>query len=288
MTDNILGDLAVAIASEAQSAARVLNFGSWMTSGPGPMATSPIIAPAPRSGGTWKDGISSLATFKGAHPGRVGGPIQPWAIVVHTTDMLPDEFAALVDAWIARAGDGACAHFLIGRDGTIVQFIPITRNGNHAGGPEHGPRQHGVFVVGGHSIHPNLVAVGIEVHCAGGVHLINGQWRLVENGVAHGAPLDPAEVTPDPARPGRGWHQMTKAQLDALRVLVTEIQGAIAPMPSGAVARSIVEAAPTWAKHGPQWPRVVGHVELDAANRSDPWPLAYSSGLMAELNGAAA
>lgn len=284
MTDNILGDLAVAIASEAQSAARVLNFGSWMTSGPSPQAVSPVAAPAPRSSGTWKDGICSLATFKGAHPGRVGGPIQPWAIVVHTTDMLPGEFLALVDAWISRAADGACAHFLIGRDGTILQFIPITRNGNHAGGP-----QHGVFVVGFHTIHPNLVAVGIEVHCAGGVRLVNGQWRLVEGGVAHGAPLDPAEVTPDPARPGRGWHQMTKAQTDALRMLVTEIQGAIAPMPAGATAKSVIEAAPAWAvsARGPQWPRVVGHVELDAANRSDPWPLAYTSGMMAELNGAA-
>lgn len=283
MTDNIIGDLAIAIATEAQSAARAMGFGSWLTSGPSPMAASPIAVPAPLSSGTWKDGICSLATFKGAHPGRVGGPIQPWAIVVHTTDMLPSEFTALIAAWTTRASDGACAHFVIGRDGAIVQLVPITRNGNHAGGPGHG-----IYTVGGKAIHPNLVAVGVEVHCAGGVRLVNGAWRLVEGGVAHGEALDPSEVTSDPARPGRGWHRMTEAQIAALRVLVAAIQDVIAPMPVGAVARSIGESVPAWVTphgvHAAQWPRIVGHVELDPANRSDPWPLAYASGMMAELN----
>lgn len=282
MSDNKVSDLVATIATHMQEVARAFNLGAGGTKGPGLIPHDPapppdIAAPTPHE--EWNDGKYSGATFIGAHAGRVGGPIVPIAIGVHTTDMLPKEFPALKLAWTTKPADGACAHFGIDRDGSIWQFVQITRNGNHLGGPGHG-----VFVdPDGKQVHPNLIAIGIEVHCAGGVRLVSGEWRLVENGVAHGEVLPASDVTPDPQRPGRGWHHITDAQQAALRSLVASLRAHIAPMPAGWTTRSLGEAVPAWAHHSGS-PVVVGHVELDPTHRSDPWPEAYASGLMAELN----
>jgi hypothetical protein len=279
VSDNILGDLAIAVATDVQAAARALGIGSWGTAGPDVHEVVELDHPAPAHA-SFANGNYSGATHEAAHPGRMGGEITPVMIVVHTTDMLPGEFRALMTAWTTKPGDGACAHFVIDRDGTIYQLVPINRNGNHAGGPGHG-----VVMIKGKNVHPNLVAVGIEVHCAGGVHLIAGEWRLVEGGVAHGAPVPATEVTPDPIRPGRGWHQMAPAQVTSLRTLVVDIRGALAPVTDGPNAKSTGQAVPAWAEAArTDRDRVVGHVNLDPEHRSDPWPPAYSSGLMAELN----
>lgn len=246
---------------------RVATIGDRGTAGP-PVVEQPVVDPAHPLVPSWLDGYWSGARRVAAHVGRVGGAIRPCATVVHTTDMLPDEWDALLKAWSEKPGDGACAHFLIGRDEAhgIVQFVPITRNGNHAGGPGHG-----VFKTGaGAALHPNTIAVGIEVHCAGGVRLVNGQWRLVENGVAHGAPLPAADVTPDPQRPGRGWHNVTDYQRRVLAALLDDLELALASMPAGLQALSTGEAVPAWGV--PKSARVVGHVSLDPAHRSDPWP----------------
>jgi hypothetical protein len=145
-----------------------------------------------------------------------------------------------------------------------VQCIPIDRNGNHAGGPDHG-----AFVAPGESWHPNLVSVGIELHCAGGVQRIGGQWRLVESGKAHGTPLPDADVIQDPVRAGRGWHKVTDAQYERLESLLADLDRALKPAPQGLLASSTHESPPSW---GVGRGRIVGHVSLDAKNRSDPWP----------------
>jgi hypothetical protein len=182
--------------------------------------------------------------------------------------MLPAEFAPLITAWTTTKGRGACAHFGIGRTPAegVIQFVPINRNGNHMGG-----EGHGWFVdARGRQYHPNLVAVGIEIHCAGGVRLVDGHWRLVEGGVAHGAPLDPAEVTSDPSHPGRGWHRVTDYQYERLTALLADLEPMLAPMPAGLHATSH-EAPPAWASL-PTESRAWGHVCVDAEHRSDPWP----------------
>jgi hypothetical protein len=222
----------------------------------------------PAQGPRWVEGWWSLAHRRPAHPGRVGGPIKPFGAVIHTTDMLPDEWDALVASWTGKVADGACANFLIGRtpEHGVLQLIPITRNGNHAGGP-----WHGVYRAPGlPDMHPNSVAVGIEVHCAGGVRLINGQWRLVEDGIPRGAALPPEDVTLDPQRPGRGWHHATDYQRERLGALLDDLEPCLAPVPPGTVKVAFGETPPAYAViPGARW---ATHAELDPRRRADPWP----------------
>lgn len=221
------------------------------------------IPPAP---GVFSEGWWSLARRTPADPGRIGGEIAPFAVVVHTTDMAPETFDALVHQWTTQAGLRDCAHFIIGRDADhgVVQLAPITRNANHAGGPAHGS-----FVAGDQEWHPNSVSVGIEVHCAGGVQRIDGEWHLVENGQPQGAAIPDADVIPDPQRPGRGWHRVTDYQYQQLGALLDGLEAVLGALPDGCVARSI-EQPPAWGVFPTG--RRVGHVSLDAANRADPWP----------------
>jgi hypothetical protein len=248
----------------AQSNWDVYPAGSAATSFEGFVLDNDLAQPA--ATGVFTNGWWSLARQMPANPGRVGGPIAPFAVVVHTTDMAPETFTALINSWTTSAGQGDCAHFVIGRDASdgVVQLIPITSNGNHAGGPGHGS-----FVAGQQSWHPNLVSVGIEVHCAGAVQQIDGAWRLVEGGVPQGNPIPDDDVTPDPQRPGRGWHTVTDYQYEQLGALLDGLETVLGALPAGCVATS-VEAPPAYGVFPTG--RRVGHVSLDAAHRGDPWP----------------
>lgn len=253
-------------AGPIDAATRLCRLGDACTAGPPPDPAAALVRHPPAS--SWSDGWWAGAQRATAHPGRAGGPIAPFAVVVHTTDMLPGEWDSLATAWTTRAGDGACAHFLIGRDAAhgVLQLVPITHNGNHAGGPGHG-----VFRAPGRGdLHPNLVAIGIEVHCAGGVQRVDGAWRLVEGGSAHGAPLPDSEVTPDPQRPGRGWHQATDYQREQLGALLTDLEMVLAPVPAGTVKVAFGEKPPAYAVL--PGARVATHAELDPEHRADPWP----------------
>lgn len=258
--------LSIVMASAADELHRLVELGNQGTAGPDADA-HPIVfeshPPAPR----WLNGWWMGARAQPVHPGRVGPPIRSCCTVVHTTDMLPEEWPALLKRWEVDAGDGACAHFGIGRDelAGVVQWVPITRNGNHAGGPGHG-----VLRTSTATYHPNTLAVGIEIHCAGGVHQVNGQWRLVENNVAHGVALPDVDVIPDPQRPGRGWHVVTDYQRAQLSALLADLELVHAPMPAGVVAVSMGEPVPSWGLM--RSPRILGHVSLDPTHRSDPWP----------------
>lgn len=256
----------ILMAGPIDVATRLERLGNGSTAGP-PADPAAAVAPHPLAP-SWSDGWWSGAKRKQVHSARVGGPIQAFAAVVHTTDMLPEEWDALVTAWSTKAGDGACAHFLIGRDAAhgVIQLVPISHNANHAGGPGHG-----VFRVPGRGdLHPNLVAVGIEVHCAGGVRRLNDAWRLVEGGVAHGAPLPDSEVTPDPVRPGRGWHHVTNYQREQLGALLADLEAVLAPVPAGTVKAAFGETPPAYAVLSDA--RIATHAELDPVHRADPWP----------------
>ncbi|MGE5723516.1 MAG: N-acetylmuramoyl-L-alanine amidase [Sphingomonadales bacterium] len=216
--------------------------------------------------GVFSDGRWSLATRRDAHPGRIGGAIHPFATVVHTTDQPSETWETLINNWTTTAGNGACAHFAIGRTAQegVIQLTRIDRNANHAGGPGHGS-----FIAGAQSWHPNEVSVGIELHCAGAVRRIDGSWRFFEDGAAHGLPIPDDEVIPDPQRPGRGWHKVTDYQYRQLAALLDGLDAALDPLPEGCVAHSI-EAPPAYGIFPTG--RVVGHVSLTAARRGDPWP----------------
>lgn len=255
------------VATVAETLRRLANLGDTETTGPAASPDVVDIVPPPHE--RWDNGWWVSATQRPAHPGRVGGPISAFAIVDHSTAMLEDEFDALVHAMTTRRGLGNGLHFLIGRNEKqgVVQCTPIDRNGNHAGGPEHG-----VFVDGkGRKYHPNLVAVGIELHCAGNVRLVSGEWRLMDGGKAHGKAIPAEQVIPDPKRPGRGWHQMTEYQYARLAELHHDLELVLAPMPAGTVGKSSFEPAPAWAQM-PTGSRVVGHVTLDPRHRTDPHP----------------
>jgi N-acetylmuramoyl-L-alanine amidase len=222
--------------------------------------------PAEELLGVFAAGWWSLAVRHDADPGRVGGAIVPFATVVHTTDEPTETWETLITNWTTKAGDGSCAHFAIGRteaDG-VVQLVPIDHNANHAGGAGHG-----TFVAGAQSWHPNLVSVGIELHCAGAVQQQDGAWRFFDNGAPSGQPIPDDEVVSDPDRPGRGWQMVTEYQYAQLGALLDGLEATLAPLPAGCVADS-VEAPPAYGVFPTG--RVVGHVSLTAARRGDPWP----------------
>jgi N-acetylmuramoyl-L-alanine amidase-like protein len=220
----------------------------------------------PVTRGVFNDGWWSLATRRDAFAGRIGGVIAPFATVVHTTDMVPEDWDDLIQRWTTQLGNGNCAHFGIGRDAAhgLIQLAPITRNANHAGGDGHGN-----FVSGAQSWHPNTVSVGIEIHCAGAVQQIDGNWRFVESGAAHGAAIPDADVVRDPLRPGRGWHKVTDYQYQQLGALLDGLETVLDPLPEGCLAQS-TENPPAYGVFPTG--RVVGHVSLHAAQRGDPWP----------------
>lgn len=215
--------------------------------------------------GTFTNGWWSLATRHDAFAGRVGAAISPFAVVVHTTDMVPESWDGLLRSWTTQTGPGDCAHFLVGRDATagIVQLVPITNNGNHAGGTGHGS-----FVAGQQTWHPNLVSVGIELHCAGILREVNGGWRLVEDGTPQGNAIPESDVIVDPNRSGVAYHKVTDYQYEQLGLLLDGLEAALGALPQGCVAQSI-EQPPAYGRFPTG--RMVGHVSLDAAQRGDPW-----------------
>lgn len=209
------------------------------------------------------------AVRKPAHHGRVGPAIKPWVIVLHTTDMLPRTFDAIVKSWTTTAGAGQCAHFLIGRTPTegVIQFVPIDRNSNHAGGTTHG-----WFLVDGKRVHPNTVSVGIEIHNAGQLRLIDGKWRSwdYDHKQPQGDPFDPADVEVDAYRPTRGWHKLTQYQHDTLTALLADLESVLAPTPANVTIESNGLQINPWATVTSF--RIVGHVTLDPDRKTDPGP----------------
>lgn len=212
---------------------------------------------------TFNSGWWQGARITAAYQGRIGGTIVPRSVVVHTTDTMPGGFNAIVKSWTTTLGVGCCAHFMIGRDEKdgVVQFVPIVRNGNHAGGPIHGNFKLNT----GALVHPNLWTVGIELD-AGGL------CRRVGNTVVH----------PDTKRvlasnevywgsSGKPWHVVTDYQLNVLDTLLRDLKAALKPMDSG------VTIAPdgSYAENGVPWAApwrndIVGHVTLDPVNKTDP------------------
>jgi N-acetyl-anhydromuramyl-L-alanine amidase AmpD len=216
----------------------------------------------------WSDGWHTEIRMAKAHPGRIGLPIVPRAIVVHVTDTAPGGFDAIVKSWTAKAGAGNAAHFMIGRtpkDG-IVQFVPVTRNGNHAGGKTHGWWRDKA----GRLIHPNTCSVGIEIDCG-------GRLKQYSDGAYYhptsGKEIPIADVYFDSK--GRAWHKPTDYQKAALKSLIAHLRRIVQPMPADWTIvpngdygnLGVAYFAPSAHRD------LVGHVTLDPSNRSDPGPL---------------
>lgn len=221
------------------------------------------------------DGWYVAAEVKRAHRGRVGGAIVPQTVVVHTTDMPPNSFDPLIRAWQTSSGGGSCAHFVLDRGGRLVQMVPITRNANHAGGPNHnGKPIHGWWVTPeGRFIHPNSVSVGIEVHAAGLLRWgKSGGAEFVEDGKVK-ATFHDDEIYEDNL--GRPWHAITKVQLDRLQLLLLRLKPALSPINAepradAAFIKDFKRGDTSYAM--PLSSTLVGHVSLDPINKTDPGP----------------
>lgn len=241
--------------------------GEWRTSGPDP-AEYPIFTAGDIAHvaekvnhGEFKEGRWSLATYQEMHPGRIGRAIVPRTLVVHTTDMRPGTFAALVRNWTSKLGRGNGAHFLIGRtpaDG-VVQFAPTHRNANHAGGRNPGS-------IGG--LHPNTCSVGVELDCAGRLQLRNNKWIHPDTGTT----IPPEDVFID--EKGKGWHKVTEYQMTQLKLLWTALKPVLKPPAVG----SAVQPNASYQSQGVSYfasaatPSLIGHVSLNPINKTDPGP----------------
>jgi hypothetical protein len=150
------------------------------------------------------------------------------------------------------------------RQRLVVARAPAASLSRSAGGTGHGS-----FVAGSQSWHPNTVSVGIEIHCAGDVRQVGGEWQLLEAGKSQGAAIPDDDVVPDPRRSGRGWHKVTDYQYQQLGLLLDGLETVLAALPDKCVAQSI-ETPPAYRVF--QTGRVVGHASLHAAQRDDPWP----------------
>jgi hypothetical protein len=261
--------------------------------------------------GQWIRGWWDIAERSPIHEGRVGQLISFCAAVVHTTDMHPDRFDALLEAWKRSKGRGAGAHFLIGRepDEGLHQLASVQRNANHAGGmrtengrpvPYHGwliDNTRTAVYPTGRRFHPNMHTVGIEVHNAGLLYMLNGEWRTTQvvNGrrLPFGAPIPNAEVLPEGKKAAvpRGWHRPTPWQRDILGHLLGALADApyrVKPPAGMSVEPNTFVPGKTWRAEVPSWAPhveilgrvrtdlppmpVLGHVTLDPARKGDPWP----------------
>lgn len=212
---------------------------------------------------TFTDGLYSEARHVPASPHRIGGTIVPSAIVFHTTDTLGG-MKGMLERW--AEGAGPCAHFMLGRDATqgLAQMVPINRNGEHAGAAP--PAVHGWFVdTHGKLVHPNTVAIGIEVVCGGKLRDVGGRAMYGQTPVAE------TDVYRD--EHGKPWHRITEYQLDELGKLIDALRTQLAPCPFVSVKPSgdyKANGVAPWAEMIAPW--LVGHTTLDPVRKTDPGP----------------
>lgn len=267
-------------------------LGNWHTAGPASGESTGNQTPPPRTidvvnanagnaasqpawnpSARWSNGWYTPATRCPAHVGRIGATITPRAIVVHTTDTMPGGFSAIVKSWTSKPGAGNAAHFMIGRteaDG-IVQFAPVTKNANHAGGTPCGKFK----TPDGKLHHPNSTTVGIELDAGGGLKKDGVGWFHPDTKRR----VDASNVYVDTR--GRGWHIVTPYQRDQLNRLVADLQHTLKPfeggtkvIPTGNYKENVVPWADSF---GYIYSRnCVGHVTLDPVRKTDPGPQVIS------------
>ena len=240
--------------------------GDWDTAGGNTHSGGASVAQFMAAAETpFRAGLWEQARQTPAHPGRVGGGITPRGLVVHTTDTYPGAFKTIVKSWTSASGKGNAAHFMIGRtpEEGVVQFVSIFKNGNHAGGPNHGY----VRLSDGSLLHPNLCYVGVELDCAGALRGKGGKFYHPDTSKV----IPTEDVAID--EKGRPWHKVTDYQITALKALWHDLYPITKPFPPGSsfiLDASYQSQGVEWAK--PRYVNLVGHASLNPIQKTDPGP----------------
>ncbi len=175
------------------------------------------------------DGI--LVPFKRS-PNQ-GGHFEPRFIVMHYTAGRSAESAA---AWLCNPKAKASAHFVIGRDGHIIQLVPLNCRAWHAGKSDWNELS-GL----------NEFSYGIELDNPGWLVRKGGRWTSL----ALGTQYDDADVIEAPHKNGgavRGWLAYPEAQILA----------------AYGVCEALVDHAPLV--------DVIGHDDIAPSRKLDPGP----------------
>ena len=143
-----------------------------------------------------------------------GQTIKPTILLIHFT---ASTFESAEREFDGKGSDGARSiHFLIGRDGVVVQKVPLDRAAWHAGAESRIPlelRPKGVKYPPDQSV--NFQSIGIELANEGPLTLMgNGKFKTW-----YGKTVPPAEVAgvdaKSPGAYGVGhWHAYTQEQLE--------------------------------------------------------------------------
>lgn len=181
------------------------------------------------------------------HPGYKPTVIQPVeAVIIHYTGSTK---AGATRNWLTMDDDVfVSVHFILERDGTVKQLIPLDERGAHAGGRT--SKLNGKGNVNGRTI-------GIEIMNVGPIEE-NGEGELVTIG-RHSKPFQGTGVSAGGKHPGLGtdyrytmWEAYGPKQLDSLCTLMRQLADEIPAL-----------------NNRKAW---TGHENVDPTRKMDPGP----------------
>ena len=195
---------------------------------------------------------SKLVFIHGAKPGK---PIEPRFIVIHYAGTIR---LNQVVKFMTDKDSRSSVHFVIDRDGSIVQLMPTTQTAGRADGSE----WRGTPPISAHSIAIEFVNAGRlsrrpDGQFSGG----GGEWALPENEVESVGEGDTVTY----------WHSYTAAQMQSAESLAKAIKKA---HPIESIIGHCSYATPTFADPGPAFPlRAFGEAILGVGHGVDDCPV---------------
>lgn len=167
----------------------------------------------------------------------IGGRIVPSLIVLHDTASGLSSDGPV--SWLSGNPYKTSAHFVVARDGTITQMVPIDRKANHAGQSEWGGRKFA-----------NGFSIGVEIVNPGKMLARGPADAVSSTGTVYDCTDYGIEHRSTPNHGDGMWMAYTEAQLMAVEALVE------------ALGRSV-----------PTIKEVVGHFDVSPGRKVDPNPL---------------